>query len=120
MRTSRPMSCPPPLAGVLAAVAVALGWRGGDWPAQLLRVELIEASGPAIWNNLWFAGHHTPAYGVLFPMLGALVGPQAVAIASCVLAAWCFHDLVRGRPTGTARRACCSPPAPWSTWRSGG
>ena len=93
---------PAALAGVLAAAAVALGWRGGDWPAQLLRVELIEASGPAIWNNLWFAGHHTPAYGVLFPMLGALVGPHAVAIASCVMAAWCFHDLVRGRPRALA------------------
>jgi hypothetical protein len=93
---------PAGLAGSLAAVAAVLGWRGGDWPAQLLRVELIEASGPGIWNNLWFAGHHTPAYGVLFPMLGALLGPHAVAVASCVLAAWCFHDLVRGRPQSLA------------------
>ena len=89
-------TAPPALAAALATTALVLGWRGADWPAQLLRIELVESAGPTIWNNLWFAGHHTPGYGVLFPLLGALVGPAAVAVASCTVAAWSFHDLARG------------------------
>jgi hypothetical protein len=83
-------------AGLLAVVAVGLGWRGADWPAQLLRLEIVERDGPAVWNNLWFAGHHTPGYGILFPVLGAVLGATAVAIASCIVAAGSFHFLVRG------------------------
>ena len=87
---------PAGLAALLAAAAVLLGWRGADWPAQLLRVELVERAGPAIWNNLWFAGHHTPGYGLLFPTLAAAVGPGTVAMTSCAVAAGCFHLLARG------------------------
>ena len=93
---SRTDTAPPALAAALATTALVLGWRGADWPAQLLRIELVESAGPTIWNNLWFAGHHTPGYGVLFPLVGALVGPAAVAVASCTVAAWSFHDLARG------------------------
>ena len=88
---------PAATAGTLAVLAVGLGWRGADWPAQLLRLELVERSGPAIWNNLWFAGHHTPGYGILFPLLGAAFGAAVVAIVSCVVAAASFHVLARGR-----------------------
>ena len=88
-------------AGALALAAIGLGWRGADWPAQLLRLELIRRDGPGVWNNLWFAGHHTPGYGILFPVLGALLGATTVAIASCVVAAGSFHLLVRG----TSRRS---------------
>ena len=84
-------------AGALALIATALGWRGADWPAQLLRLELVERDGPALWNNLWFAGHHTPGYGILFPVLGAAFGAATVAIVSCVVAAGSFHVLARGR-----------------------
>jgi hypothetical protein len=83
-------------AGVLALVAVGLGWRGADWPAQLLRLELVVRDGLAVWSNLWFAGHHTPGYGILFPVLGAAFGAATVAIASCVVAAGSFHVLARG------------------------
>jgi hypothetical protein len=80
---------PPAVAAVLATAAIGLGWRGADWPAQLLRIELVEQDGPTIWNNLWFAGHHTPGYGIVFPILAAALGPGVVAVASCAVAAWC-------------------------------
>jgi len=87
---------PPAVAAVLATAAIGLGWRGADWPAQLLRIELVEQAGPTIWNNLWFAGHHTPAYGIVFPILAAALGPGAVAVVSCAVAAWCFHLVAHG------------------------
>ena len=62
----------------------------------------IEASGPTIWNNLWFAGHHTPGVRRALPVARCTGRTAAVAIASCVLAAWCFHDLARGRPRALA------------------
>ena len=102
--------------GDARALAIGLGWRGADWPAQLLRLELVERDGPAIWNNLWFAGHHTPGYGILFPVLGAAFGAATVAVASCVVAAGSFHVLAQGRDdAGRWPRACCSPPARSST-----
>ena len=99
MRTAalRPVDIvPAALAGVMAIVAIGFGWRGADWPAQLLRVELVERDWPSLWNNLWFAGHHTPTYSVLFPTLAVAVGPAVVAVVSCAVAAGCFHLLVRG------------------------
>jgi hypothetical protein len=87
---------PAATAATLSLLAVGLRWRGADWPAQLLRLELVERDGPAVWNNLWFAGHHTPGYGILFPILGAALGAATVAVASCVVAAACFHVLASG------------------------
>jgi hypothetical protein len=87
---------PAATAGTLALVAIGLGWRGADWPAQLLRLDIVERDGPGLWNNLWFAGHHTPGYGILFPVLGALFGAATVAIVSCVVAAGSFHVLALG------------------------
>src|SRR5215207_5362817 len=64
----------PALAGTLAVTAILLRWRGSDLPAQFFRVGLVERDGLVGWNNYWFGGHHTLGYGVLFPVLGALVG----------------------------------------------
>ena len=101
----RAETAPAVTAGALALLAVVLGWRGADWPAQLLRLELVERDGPAVWNNLWFAGHHTPGYGVLFPVLGAAFGAASVAIVSCVVAAGSFHVLAGGRDPHRAMAA---------------
>ena len=123
MRTVRRIDLVPVgLAAVLASAAVLLGWRGADWPAQLLRVELVERAGPAVWNNLWFAGHHTPGYGLLFPTLAAAVGPGTVAVISCAVAAGCFHLLAAATTTIAARwrRAWCSRRARSSTSPSAG
>ena len=114
---------PAGLAAVLATVAVRLGWRGADWPAQLLRVELVERAGPAIWNNLWFAGHHTPGYGLLFPILGRGGRSGDGGRRQLRRRRWVLPPLGPGR-TGSSpdrwRRACCSPRARSSTSPSGG
>ena len=97
-------AAPVATAATLALVAVGLGWRGADWPAQLLRLELVERDGPGMWSNLWFAGHHTPGYGILFPLLGAVFGAATVAVASCIVAAAAFHVLAHGVPVAIANR----------------
>jgi hypothetical protein len=93
------------VAAGLAAAATVLAWRGADFPAQVFRVELFEREGAVLWNSLWYAGHHTAGYGLLFPALAAAVGLTTVAVASAVAAAAAFGALVRhhvGRTAGSA------------------
>ena len=92
---------PAAVAGVLAVTAVVLGWRGSDLPAHFFRVGLVERDGLKVWNNYWFGGHHTLGYGVLFPLLGALVGIWTVAVASAAVLAALVDVLIRG---ATGRR----------------
>ena len=87
---------PAATAGTLALVAIAFGWRGADWPAQLLRLELVERYGSTIWSNLWFAGHHTVGYGIVFPALASTFGVAVVAVTSCIVAASSFRTLADG------------------------
>jgi len=86
---------PPWLVGLLlATVVVALQVRGPDFPAQLFRVELFREQGFALWNGLWYGGHHILGYSVLFPPLGALVGPTLVGVVSTVAATVLFARIV--------------------------
>jgi hypothetical protein len=82
------------VAAALALLAIAMGWRGSDLPAQLFRVELFRRDGFVLWNSQWFSGHPTLDYSVLAPALGALTGPVALGAASGVLSAFFFHRLV--------------------------
>ena len=82
------------VAGALALLAIALGWRGSDLPAQLFRVELFHRAGFVVWDNQWFSGVPTLGYSVLFPVLGALTGPVALGVASGVGSAFLFQRLV--------------------------
>ena len=75
------------LAGGLATMAILLRWRGSDLPAHFFRVGLVKRYGFEVWNNYWFAGHHTLGYGAMFPVLGAAVGIWTVAVASAALSA---------------------------------
>jgi hypothetical protein len=89
---------PPWLVGLLlATVVVALQVRGPDLPAQLFRVELFRDQGFALWNGLWYGGHHILGYSVLFPPLGALVGPTVVGVVSTVAATLLFARIVEGQ-----------------------
>ena len=49
--------------------------------------------GLALWNNGWYAGHHTPGYSVLFPPLGALLGVRLAGALAAVAAAALFAPL---------------------------
>ena len=83
------------VAGILALIAVAAGWRGSDLPAQLFRVELLRRNGFVLWDSQWFAGHSTLNYSVLSPVLGALTGPVALGALCGVVSAILFDRLLR-------------------------
>lgn len=78
---------PAVLAGCLATLAIVLRWRGSDLPAHFFRVGLVKRYGFEVWNNFWFAGHHTLGYGAMFPVLGAAIGIWTVAVATAALSA---------------------------------
>src|SRR4051794_24619836 len=78
--------------------------HSADLAAQQYRAGLIRDGGLALWDNGWFAGHHTPAYSVLFAPLAALVGVGAAGAACAVGAAAAFALLAQrhwGRRAGT-------------------
>jgi hypothetical protein len=83
------------LAGSLAIVAVTLGWRGSDLPAQVFRAELVRRDGFVVWNSEWFGGHATLAYSVIAPLVSALTGPVAVGAICGVVSAVLFERIVR-------------------------
>ncbi len=66
-----------------------------DLAAQTFRTELFERNGFAIWNASWYGGHYTLTYSVLFPPLGALIGPRLVGALAVVASAYLFDRLVR-------------------------
>ncbi len=87
------------LAAVLAAAYLLLDPRTTDLAAQEYRSGLFAREGFVLWDTRWYAGHHVPAYSLLFPPLGALLGPQLVGALSAVAGTWAF-----GRLTGPGAR----------------
>lgn len=72
-----------------------------DYATGHFRAELA-SRGVSLWNNLWFGGHHLPAYGVVSPTLGGLFGVVPVALVSMLVTTWCAVLIVerwrRARP----------------------
>jgi hypothetical protein len=92
--TDRTRWAAPAVAGVLAVLALVLGLRGVDWPAQLYRVQLFRHHGWLSFDTSWYGGHYPLAYSLLFPPLAATISTPLVAIASAVAAAWGFDRLI--------------------------
>ena len=90
-----------------ALVVLMLLWSPpvGDLAAQVFRTELFQRAGMAIWNGSWYGGHYTLTYSVLFPPLGALLGPQVVGGLAVVSSSYLFDRLVRDRWGADARWA---------------
>ena len=86
---------PAAAAGVLALAYVIVSPPSLDLAAHLLRAKLFSAEGFGIWNNWWYAGHHVPAYSVLFPPLAAALTPQVAAAIAATATAALFEPLVR-------------------------
>lgn len=121
------------LATALAAAYLLLDPGSADLAAQEYRSALFARAGFALWDNGWYARHHVSAYSLLFPPLGAWLGPQTVAFDRLRrFRAWAGRP--RGQPlladaflgTCTALAAACAArwmgrahPAAWS-WPHGG
>jgi hypothetical protein len=75
-----------------------------DLAAASYRSYLFSHAGFTLWDNAWFGGHHLPAYSVLAPPLGALLGPQLLAAASMTLASALFATLIAGCFSARAAR----------------
>jgi hypothetical protein len=56
-----------------------LGPSTSDLAAATFRSDLFDANGVLIYNAQWYDGHHLPAYSLLSPPLGALVGTRLMA-----------------------------------------
>jgi hypothetical protein len=80
----------PSLAAALGAVAyLLLAPPSADLAAQEYRAQL----GLVIWDNGWYAGHHTPGYSVLFVPLAGALGARPVGALAAVAAAALFAAL---------------------------
>lgn len=72
------------VAAVLAAAYVVVAPPSVDLAAHLFRARLFGQEGFALWNNLWYSGHYTLSYSVLFPAVSWLVTPQLAAAVAVV------------------------------------
>jgi hypothetical protein len=90
-------------AALVAAVWLVLRPHTVDMAAHTFRADLFGREGFTIWNGLWYGGHHTPAYSVLFPPLAWLVGPWIAGAISTVATAALFEPLAHGRWGDRAR-----------------
>jgi hypothetical protein len=93
------------LSAVLAAAMLAWAPPVGDLAAQVFHTELFQRIGLGIWNGSWYGGHYTLTYSVLFPPLGALLGPRLVGTLAVVASSYLFDRLVRDRWGAAARWA---------------
>ncbi len=93
------------LSSALAAAMLIWNPQVGDLAAQMFRTELFQQAGLGIWNGSWYGGHYTLTYSVLFPPLGALIGPQLVGTLAVIASAYLFDRLVRDHWGDEARWA---------------
>ncbi|MGI9097432.1 MAG: hypothetical protein ACR2H2_02875, partial [Solirubrobacteraceae bacterium] len=83
------------VAALGAAAYLLVDPPSADLAAQEYRAGLVRSAGLGIWDNGWYAGHHTPAYSVLFPPLGAALGVRLAGALAAVAAAALFARLAR-------------------------
>lgn len=77
------------IAGVSAAILIAVGPPPEDAPVHLYRTFLVR-QGAVVWDNLWYSGHYPLSYGILFPGIAAVVGNLIVVLVGAVLSAAIF------------------------------
>jgi hypothetical protein len=85
------------LAGAIAIAYLLWGAQSQDLAAATFRADLFSDHGFVIWNNAWYSGHYVISYSVLYPPLGALLGPRLVGSIAAVAAAAVFAVLARRR-----------------------
>ena len=80
-------------ATVSAALSVVyLLWQPQtlDLAAQTFRADLWDRYGWVIYNDAWYGGHTIPGYSLLYPPLGAWLGPELLGAICAVAAAFTF------------------------------
>jgi hypothetical protein len=85
------------ITALLALIYVIAAPASPDLAAASYRSNLFSRVGFTLWDNSWYGGHHLPAYSLLAPALGALIGPQPVAALSMTAATALFAALIAGR-----------------------
>ncbi len=96
------------LAAVVAAtLAVLLLWLappGTDLAAHVYQRAFFLHHGFALWNNFWYAGRYSfVTYSVVYYPLAALLGINALAVASVATASFAFALVVVSQWGSTAR-----------------
>jgi hypothetical protein len=84
-------------AAILAAAYLIVAPSPADLAAQAFRADLFSAHGFLVWNDYWYSGHALPGYSLVYPPLGALIGPRAVGVVAALAAAAAFAALARHR-----------------------
>lgn len=92
------------LTAAFALLYVLLAPASSDLAAADYRSDLFSDVGFTLWDNGWYGGHHLPAYSLLAPPLGALLGPQLLGALAMTVATGLFAVLVRGAFTPRAER----------------
>jgi hypothetical protein len=85
------------LAAIVAVACLIWGTNPPDLAAASFRADLFADHGFLLWNNQWYSGHYLLSYSVLYPPLGALLGPRLVGALAAVAAATLFAILARRR-----------------------
>jgi hypothetical protein len=84
------------IAAVLGLAYVIASPPSADLAAASYRSYLFGRDGFTLWDNAWYGGHHLPAYSLLAPALGWLIGPQLLAAVSMTIATALFAALIQG------------------------
>ncbi len=94
------------ITAVLGVLYLIIAPQSADLAAATYRSNLFGRVGFTLWDNGWYGGHHLPAYSLLAPALGWLIGPALLAALSMTLAAALFAALIEGHfPARAARIA---------------
>jgi hypothetical protein len=85
------------VAAALGAAYLIIQPDSADHAAQVFRSGLFDREGIVTWDNFWFGGHHLPGYGILLPLLSALIGPRLVGVLAAIVAALLFSGIAYDR-----------------------
>ena len=92
------------LAATMAVTYLILAPASPDLAAASYRSDLFSRVGFTLWDNSWYGGHHLPAYSLLAPGLGALLGPRLLVALAVVVQAVIFERLLARETPGTPAR----------------
>src|SRR5947207_11423689 len=91
------------LGGLICLYCWLLAPATSDLAAAVFRSDLFDLHGVLIYNAQWYDGHHLPAYSLLSPPLGALLGTRFVGALGTFGSIVVFERIVVPR-YGTAGR----------------